>query len=262
MICSYYRGHCLFMLIAILGFHSLMAQDSLPKAGGSDKWHFRVEPYLMFPNMSGSTGIGALPLVSVDANASDIFSKLKMGGMLYLEASNDKWAINSDFLYMNLEQDITPSSIIKSGSVNAKQMGWELAGLRRVSPWLEFGVGGLLNAMKVEEHITRNQVGGGETTQSASKSKTWFDPMLITRMTLPSKGKLMGQLRAEIGGFGVGSDLAIQAQVLLGYKFSKLFDMNVGYRLISLDYESGDGGSTFIYDINTFGPMLRFGFSF
>jgi hypothetical protein len=239
-----------------------LAQDSLQKTPAPNKWHFKAEPYIMFPNMSGKTGVGALPLVNVDASSSDIFEKLQMGAMLFLEASNDKWAINSDLLYMNLEQDISPTSVISSGKINAKQLGWEVAGLRRVSPWLEFGIGGLLNAIEMDESITRKQTGGGDVVQNATQSKTWFDPMIITRMTLPSKGKFMGQLRAEVGGFGIGSDLAMQAQITAGYRFSKLFDMNVGFRAISLDYESGDGGKTFIYDITTFGPMLRFGFSF
>jgi hypothetical protein len=34
--------------------------------------------------------------------------KLKIGAMLYLEASNDIWSINSDLFYMNLEQEISP----------------------------------------------------------------------------------------------------------------------------------------------------------
>lgn len=262
MDCFNHKAPFLFVLVAICSFHSLLAQDSISTAVAKSKWHYRAEPYLMFPNMSGKTGIGALPLVNVDASTSDIFDKLQMGGMLFLEASNDKWAINSDLLFMNLEQDITPSTLIISGKVNAKQLGWEVAGLRRVSPWLEFGVGGLLNALEIEESITRRQIGGGEIVQSATKSKTWLDPMLITRMTLPSKGKFIGQLRAEIGGFGIGSDLAMQVQITAGYRFSKLFDMNVGFRAISLDYVSGEGAKAFIYDVTTFGPMLRFGFSF
>jgi hypothetical protein len=239
-----------------------MAQNTASKDSASRKWHFKVEPYVMFPNMSGNTGIAALPLVNVDASISDIFSRLQMGGMLFLEASNDKWAINSDLLFMNLSQDIRSGVLITGGKVKAKQLGWELAGFRRVSPWLEFGVGGLLNSLDMEVSVSRRQIGGGEVVQNAAQSKTWIDPMLITRMTWPGKGKFIGQLRAEIGGFGIGSDLAVQAQLIAGYRFSKLFDMTAGYRVISLDYVSGEGGRTFIYDMTTFGPMIRFGFTF
>lgn len=260
----YLRKHpqYLFLLIALFSFQNLLSQDSIAQVSGTKKWHFRVEPYLMFPNMNGNTGVGVLPLVEVDASASDIFSKLKMGGMLFLEASNGDWSINSDLLFMNLEQDAVPTTIINNGKVNAKQLGWELAGLKRVTPWLEFGVGALLNSLQVDMSITRNQAGGGTSTQTGNKSKTWLDPMLITRLTTPSNKKFIGQFRGEVGGFGVGSDFAWQVQALAGYRFSKLFDMTAGYRAIGLDYNSGEGAKTFVYDMVTSGPMIRFGFSF
>ena len=182
--------------------------------------------------------------------------------MIYLEASNDKWAINSDLLFMNLKQDVSPSTLINNGRVTAKQLGWELAGLRRITPWLELGIGGLLNSLEMEFNITRNQVGGGTSTQSGTQSKTWFDPMLIARLTTAPGKKFIGQFRGEIGGFGIGSDFAWQLQAIAGYRFSKLFDMSAGYRFIGLDYSSGEGAKTFVYDMVTFGPMVRFGFSF
>lgn len=182
--------------------------------------------------------------------------------MLYIEASNDKWAINSDLLFMNLEQDITPSTLINNGRVNAKQLGWELAGLRRVTPWLELGVGGLLNSLEMEINITRNQAAGGTSTLSGNQSKTWYDPMVIARLTTAPGKKFIGQFRGEVGGFGIGSDFAWQLQAIAGYRFSKLFDMTAGYRFIGLDYSSGEGAKAFVYDMVTFGPMIRLGFSF
>jgi hypothetical protein len=181
--------------------------------------------------------------------------------MLNLEAGNGTWAINSDFLYMSLEKDISASTLVNSGRVNAKQMGWEIAGLRRVAPWLEFGVGGLLNSLSVEIDVDQKQIGGGSVNKSGRQTRTWLDPMLITRMTTQGNKKWFGQLRGEMGGFGIGSTFAWQVQGVAGYRFSKLFDMSLGYRAISLDYQDGDGARAFIYDVTTSGPMIRFGFS-
>lgn len=241
----------------------LMAQDTLSKASSGTAWHFRVEPYMMFPNMVGSTGIGALPLVEVDAASADILSRLQMGGMLFLEASNGNWSINSDFLYMNLEQDLAPDNLIAAGKINARQLGWELAGLKRVNSWLEFGVGGLLNAIEMEVNIDRKVAGGGTVKESGKKSKTWVDPMLIARFSTPGGvKKFAGQFRGEVGGFGIGSDFAWQVQAVAGYRFSKLFDMTAGYRAIGLDYNAGNGNQAFIYDMVTHGPVIRFAFNF
>jgi hypothetical protein len=252
-----FRSIRCFAVVAflLLGSTELKAQDTLKK------WNYRIEPYIMFPNMSGQTGVAGLPLADVDASASDIFSKLQMGFMLNFEAGNGTWAINSDFLYMSLEKELSASTLVNGGIVNAKQMGWEIAGFRRVAPWLEFGVGGLLNSMEVEMNIDQKQAGGGSVNKSGRQSRTWLDPMLITRLTTPGNKKWFGQLRGEIGGFGIGSTFAWQVQGIAGYRFSKLFDMSLGYRAISLDYKDGDGARAFIYDVTTSGPMIRFGFS-
>jgi hypothetical protein len=257
----------IFCIISFLSVSAILqplfAQDNVKQAASQPAgWHFRAEPYIMFPNMAGSTGISSFPLAEVEVSSSTIFDNLKMGAMLFLEASNGDWSINSDFLYMNLEKDAKPANLIKSGRINLKQVGWEVAGLKRVNPWLEFGVGGLLNSLKVELNLTRNQAGGEQVTFKGSQSKTWVDPMLITRLTLPGKNNFIGQFRGEVGGFGIGSDFAWQLQATAGYRFSKLFDMTAGYRAIGLDYTSGDDGKAFVYDMVTHGPMIRFGFRF
>jgi len=250
----------IFILFAIFSFQNLFSQESQPPK--AKKWQFLVEPYLMFPNMNGKTGVGNLPDVSVDANPGDIFSKLQMGAMLNMEASNDKWAIATDFIYMNLQQDVTSGTLINSGEATAKQFAWELAGLRRVAPWLEVGVGGILNSIQAGANINVNNIGGGTTNRAKELTQTWYDPMLIVRIKHNPIKKFMYEFRGEIGGFGIGSDFAWQIQAYAGYRFSKLFHITAGYRVISLDYKTGEGEDRFLYDINTFGPVIRFGFNF
>ena len=87
--------------------------------------------YLMFPYMDGETGIGESLILPVEANPGDIFSSLQMGAMMYLEAKTDKWAITSDLVYMKLNQEVTPGTIVNSGDVTAKQLIWEAAGIYR-----------------------------------------------------------------------------------------------------------------------------------
>jgi hypothetical protein len=252
----------IFILFAFLSFQNLFSQDSINKSRNAKKWQFLVEPYLMFPNMNGKTGVGNLPDVSVDANPGDIFSKLQMGAMLNLEASNDKWAIATDFIYMNLQQDVTSGTLINSGEATAKQFAWELAGLRRVAPWLEVGIGGILNSIQAGANINVNNIGGGTTNRSKELTQTWYDPMLIVRIKHNPIKKFMYEFRGEIGGFGIGSDFAWQIQAYAGYRFSKLFHITAGYRVISLNYQTGEGENRFLYDIDTFGPVIRFGFNF
>jgi len=262
MICNKNYFKSIILFIALFGFHNLFSQDSLSKSRNAKKWQFLVEPYLMFPNMNGKTGVGNLPDVSVDANPGDIFSRLQMGAMLNLEASNDTWAIATDFIYMNLKQDVTSGLVIQNGELSAKQFAWELAGFRRVAPWLEVGIGGILSSVQAEANINVNNIGGGSTNRVKKQSQTWYDPMLIARIKHNPVKKFMYEFRGEIGGFGIGSNFAWQVQAYAGYRFTKLFHITAGYRVISLNYQTGEGEDRFLYDINTFGPVIRFGFNF
>ena len=108
------KSHILILSVILYLFIGAFLTNTFAQVSSSeDKWGFMIEPYLMFPNMSGQTGLGNLPTIPVDADPGDIFKKLHMGGMLYLEARYDQWAITSDLVFMNLQQDITPGKLIQ-----------------------------------------------------------------------------------------------------------------------------------------------------
>ena len=226
------------------------------------RWHFQTDVYLIFPYMKGDIGIGNELTAPVDATPGDIFSKLKMGGMLYLEAHNNKWAVTSDLIFMNLKQDIDPSEFWDNGTAGAKQLVWEPAGLYRILPYLEIGAGGRLNNLQASIEGRRNAFPAGTYEVDESASKTWFDPILITRLTADIKDKWLFRFRGDIGGFGVGSDLTWQLQAYAGYRFTKLFQLTAGYRYLSTDYDKGTDAERFVYNVDTFGPQISFGFNF
>ena len=196
------------------------SQDSLEFSKATDKWSFIVEPYLMFPNMNGTTGLGNLPDLDVNAQPQDIFDNLQMGAMLSAEASKNKWHIGIDFIYMNLKQDVNPEGTVVNGKVNAKQLAYNVTGLYTLTSWLDVGLGGNLNSIKLESEVNIN-IGGTTTQNYRSGNETWFDPMLVARTQNKPNSKFIYQVRADIGGFGIGSDFAYQLQFYAGYRISK-----------------------------------------
>ncbi|HEX5025876.1 MAG TPA: hypothetical protein VFV68_11425 [Agriterribacter sp.] len=249
----------IFILAVALSCMNAHAQDSTKQ---NSKWDFLIEPYLMFPNMNGKVGLGTIPDVPVDANPGDIFNHLQMGAMLYLEAHNNKWAITSDFLYMKLKQDVSATNIINSGKATAKQTMWELAGLYKINPWLEVGAGTRLSSIGSDVEVNYKTGPNRDTARSGSITKTWVDPIIVTRFTFFTTTKWIAQLRTDIGGFGIGSKFAWQIQADAGYRFSKLFQATIGYRYIDINYEKGSDSDRFLYDMASFGPTVRFGFNF
>jgi hypothetical protein len=242
-----------FIATASLTAHAQGALDS--------GWHFLIEPYAMFPNMQGETGVGDLPPAPVDQDPQDIFEKLQAGAMLYAEAHNDRWAISSDLLYMKLEGDVTPNRLVSAGGAEVSQLGWELALLRRLSPSIELGVAATYNEIDADLHLTVNTL-GGPVARNAGLTEDWIDPTLVARATIPLSDNWFLQGRGNIGGFDVGSELTWQAQVDVGYRVSDLLLLTLGYRVIDIDYDNGSGRDRFVYDMRIFGPVLRLGFNF
>jgi hypothetical protein len=245
-------------MLAVQQSHAQIFNDS------SKKYKVYVEPYLMFTSMSGTTGIGILPNTFICVPASEVFSHLKIGGMLYAEVHNDKLAYTSDLFYANLSEDASSKNGVVSGSANLKQFLWELEGLYRLNPWLEAGVGARINNITAGVNITYNPIlGSANLTTNQQKSNTWVDPLIVVRLKTVVQNKWLFQLRADMGGFGVGSQFAWQLQPDIFYRASKLMQFGLGYRIISMNYNNNKSGSDyFLYDMEEYGPQIRIGFNF
>jgi hypothetical protein len=255
----------LLMLVMAIACTQSFAQDTTATqqpVATKKKCNSLLEIYLMFPNMNGKSGLGTLPEVDVDANPGDIFDKLQIAAMIYFEMASDRWAFSSDIIYMSLKQDLKTGPVIKSGEASAKQFAWELAGMRRLLPMIDAGIGLRLNSMKMGLDFVQNNVGGGTTNKSRSTSETWVDPFIVARLKSDPAQKFIYQLRGDVGGFGLGSDFAWQIQAYAGYRFSKLFQITAGYRVLGMNYDKGSGEDRFLYDMDISGAVVRFGFNF
>jgi len=250
------------LLMPLLVATAWLGLPAQAQQAADNGWHYVIEPYVMFPNMKGTAGVGVLPDASVDEDPSDIFSHLQIGAMLYAEAHNDLWAVSSDLLYMKLKSDVQPGTLLNSGAVELSQLGWELALLRRVSPWLELGAGVTYNTIESEVSLVLNPGGSAAPILARKMDEDWIDPSLLARATFPLSEKWFLRARGNIGGFGVGSDFMWQVQVDAGYRISNRAYFTLGYRVIDVDYEHGSGSDRFLYNMSTFGPVMRFGFNF
>ncbi len=247
-------GALLLAAGAVPGIPAL-AQDA------NESWGFLISPYIMFPNMKGETGVGNLPDVSVDEDPGDIFDNLQFGAMLYAEARNREWAITSDVLYMKLESEVLPQSQVIDGEAEVAQLGWELAAMRRLSPWFELGIAATWNKMDADVNIVVSALPGAPAI-GGGLDEQWVDPSIVARAVAPIGDKWRFEARGNVGGFGVGSEMFYQLQLDFVYAMSERWQFGFGYRYIDVDYESGSGATRFVYDMSTFGPVLKAGFMF
>jgi hypothetical protein len=91
-----------------------------------------------------------------------------------------------------------------------------------------------------------------------SRSDDWFDPYIGLRGRYNLNEKYYLLARADIGGFGVGSDLSWSASGGVGCQLSPRVYTEITYRALGMDYDH-DG---FIYDMVTHGPELSLGITF
>ena len=104
--------------------------------------------------------------------------------------------------------------------------------------------------------VDAQAVGGALT---ARDSDFWVDLMLGMNANLHLTRKLALQAEGDVGGFGVGSELAWWLSARLDYRFTSWFSMSLGYQWLDIDYR-GDRGLD--VDIRLSGPTLALNFWF
>jgi hypothetical protein len=167
------------------------------------------------------------------------------------------------FFYASLQQDASSKNGVVGGTVSLKQTMWELAGLYKVNPWLEFGAGARINSINSGLNINVTGPGGSTVNQNSSMTQTWADPIIITRLKGAINNKWLLQLRADIGGFGIGSQFTYQLQPDIYFRASRLLELGLGYRILSMDYSTGTQGTSnwFLFNMQEYGPQIRIGFN-
>jgi hypothetical protein len=97
---------------------------------------------------------------------------------------------------------------------------------------------GGLRGWKLEGQVSAPFVG-----ISVAPEKTFVDPILALRFNTPIADRWSVLSYADVGGFGVGSDLTWQAAVTANYQATDNLFLSFGYRHLYLDYQ--DGGTVF-----------------
>ncbi|MBL9116156.1 MAG: hypothetical protein JNJ83_14205 [Verrucomicrobiaceae bacterium] len=88
-----------------------------------------------------------------------------------------------------------------------------------------------------------------------SGTKDWVDPFIGVRGYYHFTDRLYATAKADIGGFGISSDLAWQVYGALGYNLTKRTTLEIGYKHMAVDYTSGG----FVNDVATSGVFLNMG---
>jgi hypothetical protein len=106
-----------------------------------------------------------------------------------------------------------------------------------------------------------NQVASRLTSQldqSFSFYDSWTDPLIGLRGRFNLNKAFYLTAETDVGGFGIGSDSAVQAYAALGCQITRNIFSEVGYRYLYDDFRDGD----FLYQLSLHGAQVTVGLNF
>jgi hypothetical protein len=219
----------------------------LRAAENTNKWSCDVTLYGLAAGMSGDVTVRGVP-ADLNVGFDDIVENLEFGAMGKIRLGYDRWAFTTDVVYMGLGAS-------KNGvSMDFDQWVVEPSLSYRVTKSIELLAGARYNNLSGQ--IT------GPFGRIPSGTQEWWDPIVGADVGLPLGKSFRFNLRGDVGGFGVGSDVAWQVFPYVGWQFAAWGSLQAGYRWVYADYETGSGASLFRYDMLTQGAQIGVTFHF
>jgi len=187
----------------------------------------------------------------IEASVDDIaaFKDFSMG--VHLDSRTEKAVLLLDVQYLNLgtERDFELPSGIERGELDFKHWTFEGGGGYRLSETFE-----LLGVGRYYMIQSASSLGGSTISD---RDRAWADLFVGARYAA-SSGKWRSSVRFDVGTGG--SDFAWFGNVMLGYRLSETVTLGLGYRALSVDYETGENANYFRYDVVQDGLGLALGF--
>lgn len=264
------------MIISILAPNDALAQDIAAALDGGDAatatvvdddWAFAFAPYLWLPGLEGRLGIGTVTS-SIDFESRDwfdIIDDVKLAAMGRLVARRDKLSLTFDLIHLSLEEEGSiPFFNVES---ELTQDIVELGAAYEIARWAAGETGDQLMTLEI--------LGGGRyvnteldlelqstsmlfTSRSDRDHKDWIEPFVGGRWLWKPSDEFELTIRADVGGFGVGSDFTWGFVAGAIWRITPRSHLALGYKILDIDFD--DGG--FAYNIQMSGPMIGFRWTF
>jgi hypothetical protein len=234
-------------------------------AHADDKWQFKLEPYIMFTNISGDADNGRASGIDLNLDFSTILENLDMAAMLKAEALHHSgWGATIDYGFMDLGQK---KSSQRNGYLDAslRQGIFEALGFYRYqlsNGYIDYMAG--IRWWDNDISITLDSaIFPGSLNTDIEED--WVDVIGAIRWRQRLQENLYFTGRVDIGGFGVESDFTSGLELGVDYELSETMTLVVKYRGIWVDYDNEEPINTperFSYDTVTHGPILALAFDF
>ncbi|HEX6884858.1 MAG TPA: hypothetical protein VF530_15895 [Planctomycetota bacterium] len=218
---------------------SLLAALALGGAAlAQDDWRLTIEPYVWIPTLEGEGSADGSPDADFDVDFPGELSAALPLALRLATPGGNTWRF--DGLYARWEDDDgalnteAALSLVEAGFGWQTGGGWELtAGLRAVELELEVELGGA----------------------DSDASEAWIDPWVGAAGEVELAERWTLRTWADIGGFGIGSDLTWQVAALAGWGGER-WRIELGYRALAVAFDDDDLDT----ELLAHGPILGVAF--
>jgi len=216
-----------------------------------DSYQFELTPYLWAASISGTTAVDGEESPPIDSDYN-FFSLDNLDGVASatFTARKNQWGFLFDFLYVAYEDTLQEGTPLQA-TPKLEGLIIEYAGAYAPKSIDNFEVIAGIRQQNIDVTIEI-------ANQKPEGNVNWFDPFVGVIYTFHFKDKFSMTLRGDLGGFGIESDTAVNAEAMLRYQFGNTLSAKFGYRYLKVKFED----SSFVYDIGLDGFMLGLGIKF
>jgi hypothetical protein len=225
-------------IVLIVAFIGLLFVTSQAQYNVDDRMKLEITPYIWMTTLNGDLTING-ETRAINFTFEDFFKYSNLGLNGHIEMKKRRWAILFDYNYVDLSKGTTSTELVLSELA----FGW------RLTRGLEMIVGGRYYKSETEYKLR-------DDSDKINKDKqSWVDPIIGGRISWDMTKSLVFTARADIGGFGIGSEFEWNLMAGIGYRLSNITFL-AAYRIWYAKYENGSGDNLFLYDLTTSGPGL------
>ncbi len=248
----------------------------------ASQWRLSLTPYGWLPFLDGDMTVKGRT-VALNVDPIQVLEHLERAPFMgYAEARNGPLALYGDIFYANLG--------LSADGVRSRGVAAGIAGTLSAALGVDFEeavveVGGAYEIVKLDPHTAVDVLAGArywhqdmsanfalaglvdfgdlDTSRgfaiARSGSVDWVDPVIGGRLryNLAPGQDLM--LRADIGGFGAGSQFSWNALAAYSFVITRqdgvTYSGVLGYRALDVDFERGSGRTKYEYDVLQHGPL-------
>ncbi|ASV84645.1 hypothetical protein CES85_5440 [Ochrobactrum quorumnocens] len=222
-------------------------------------WKYQITLDGWLAGLNGNIGLRDLPAAAVDVSPLDVFEDLDGVFAGSFQAVGDSWLLYTDAMWAKISTEADVGPLGGTAHFEQKQIvatalvGYELP--LTVENMQLYATGGL-RYQHNEVKLSIDPAFFPAVDRSGSQS--WVDPIVGFTMHYDINNKWFMDVMADVGGFGVSSDITLQGTTTVGYNWTDTIASSFGYKALYTDYT--DGG--FRYEATQHGTFTRLAVKF